>query len=87
MYKKINKIIKSITSQIKNEEYKNFLFLEKRWKSKIEKKITRVAKITDYTDKVLTIQTQSPAWKNELNFMRSEIKKNFQQQKLKLKKL
>ena len=85
MYKKIKTIIETIINPKEKKEYKNFLFLEKRWEEKIEEKIKLAAKIIDYKNKTITIQTKNPSWKNELNFMRSQIKKNFQHQKWLLK--
>ena len=52
---------------------------------KINQTTVKNATVVDYTNKTLTIQTKNPSWKNELNFMKTEIKKNFQHQKHQLK--
>jgi hypothetical protein len=77
MYKKIKKIIKTIITKEQKKEYGDFLALQKKWKEKTDKKTQKAAKITDYSNKTLTIQTKNPSWKNEINFMKTEIKKNF----------
>ena len=77
MYKTIKKIIKTIITQEQKKEYGEFLVLQKKWKEKIDKKTQKAAKITDFSNNELTIQTKNPSWKNEINFMKTEIKKNF----------
>jgi len=80
MYKTIKKIIKTIITQEQKKEYGAFLVLQKKWKETIDKKTQKAAKITDYSNNTITIQTKNPSWKNEINFMKTEIKKNFQTQ-------
>jgi len=80
MYKNIKTIVGGLINQQQKKEYEQFIILKKRWEEKIDKKTKASAKIIDYKDNTITIQTKNSAWKNELNFMRTQIKKNFQQQ-------
>jgi len=87
MFKNIDKIISQLFTQKQKKEYDSFLFLKQRWKKTISKTIQKNAKIIDYSNKEITIKAISPAWKNELIFLKKEIKKNFQTQKIQLIKL
>mgnify|MGYP001179960253 FL=1 len=87
MFKNIDKIISQLFTQKQKKEYDSFVFLKQRWKKTISKTIQKNAKIIDYSNKKITIKAISPAWKNELIFLKKEIKKNFQTQKIQLMKL
>ncbi len=77
MYKTIKAITKTIITKEQNKEYIKFLTIQRLWEEKIDKKTQKAAKIIDYSNKTITIQTKNPSWKNEINFMKTEIKKNF----------
>ena len=81
--KKINNILEVFLSKEKNKDFVLFEKMQKKWKTKIPQKIRNNAKIIDYTDGVLVLKAKSPSWKNELLFFVEEIKKNFQQKKIK----
>ena len=85
MYKEVKTIIKKILKNNNQQDYESFLKLKTMWNKKINQTTTKNATVVDYTNKTLTIQTKNPSWKNELNFMKTEIKKNFQHQKHQLK--
>tara|TARA_Y100000996_G_C22427819_1_gene604294 strand:+ start:74 stop:337 length:264 start_codon:yes stop_codon:yes gene_type:complete len=87
MFKNIDKIISQLFIQKQKKEYESFLFFKKKWEKTISKTIQKNAKIIDYSNKKLIIKTETPAWKNELFFLKKEIKKNFQIQKIQLTKL
>jgi hypothetical protein len=87
MFKNINAIIEKILTPKQKKEYLLFLEIKKKWKEKIPKKIQKNTKIVDYTNKTITIKAKSPTWKNELVFLKEEIKKNFQRTTQKLIKL
>ena len=72
-----------ITKEQKRE-YKSFLLIEKKWNKNIDEKIKKAAKIIDYKEKTITIKTKNPSWKNELNFMKTQLKKNYHPQKTQL---
>ena len=85
MYKEIKTIIKKILKNNNQQEYEKFLTLKTMWNRKINQTTAKNATIVDYTNKTLTIQTKNPSWKNELSFMKTEIKKNFLHQQHQLK--
>ena len=87
MFKKINKTIEGVLRKQNIKEYKAFLLLVNRWDKKIKEKINNNAEITDYAEETITIQTKNPTWKNELSFLKEELKKNYQQKKLQLNTL
>ena len=78
MFKNINTIIEKILTPTQKKEYLVFLEIKKKWKEKISPKIQKNTKIIDYTNKTITIKAKTPTWKNELVFLKEEIKKNFQ---------
>ena len=81
--KKINNILGVFLNKYKNKDFVFFETMQKKWKTKIPQKIRNKAKIIDYTDGILVLKAKSPSWKNELLFFVEEIKKNFQQKKIK----
>ena len=78
--KKINTILKTIITETQRKEYEVFLKIEEKWEKEIEKNIKKAAKIIDYKDNTVIIKTKNPSWKNEINFMKSQLKKNYRQQ-------
>ena len=87
MFKKIQKTLQKFTDQEKNTDYLEYKKIEKKWKSKIDKKIQKNAKIIDFTEGELFIKVKKTTWKNELIFIKEELKKNFQTKTIQLKKL
>ena len=81
MFKKIKKTTIKIQQEINTPEYKNYLKLKKQWEEKIDQKIKKNAKLIDYKNKKITIKTKNPTWKNEIVFLKEEIKKNSRPQK------
>ena len=81
--KKINNILGVFLNKEKNKDFILFEAMQKKWKAKIPQKIKNNAKIIDYTDGTLVLKAKNPSWKNELVFFVEEIKKNFQQKKIK----
>ena len=80
--KKINTILKTIITETQRKEYEVFLKIEEKWEKEIEKNIKKAAKIIDYKDNTVIIKTKNPSWKNEINFMKSQLKKNYRQQNI-----
>ena len=78
--KKINKILKTIITENQKKEYEIFLKLEEKWNTEIGEDVKKAATIIDYKEKTITIKTKNPSWKNEINFMKSQIKKNYHPQ-------
>ena len=87
MFKNIEKIIEKLFSKDQKKDFISFLEIKKIWKKTISKEIQKNAKITDYSNKKITIKSKTPAWKNELIFLKKDIKKNSQPQTGKLKTL
>ena len=87
MFKKIQKTLQKFADQEKNTDYLEYKKIEKKWKSEIDKKIQKNAKIIDFTEGELFIKVKKTTWKNELIFIKEELKKNFQTKIIQLKKL
>jgi hypothetical protein len=87
MFKKIQKTLQKFVDQEKNTDYLEYKKIEKKWKSEIDKKIQKNAKIIDFTEGELFIKVKKTTWKNELIFIKEELKKNFQTKTIQLKKL
>jgi len=87
MFKKIQKTLQKFVDQEKNTDYLEYKKIEKKWKSEIDKKIQKNAKIIDFTEGELFIKVKKTTWKNELVFIKEELKKNFQAKTTQLKKL
>jgi hypothetical protein len=87
MFKKIQKTLQKFADQEKNTDYLEYKKIEKKWKSEIDKKIQKNAKIIDFTEGELFIKVKKTTWKNELIFIKEELKKNFQTKTIQLKKL
>ena len=87
MFKNIEKIIEKLFSKDQKKDFISFLEIKKTWKETISKEIQKNAKIIDYSNKKVTIKSKTPAWKNELIFLKKDIKKNSQPQTGKLKTL
>ena len=79
MFKNINKIIDKILTPDQKQEYLVFLEIKKNWKKIKNKNLQKNAKIKDYTNQTITIKAKNPAWKNELVFLKEDLKKNSQQ--------
>ena len=79
MFKNINKVIDKILTPDQKKEYLVFLEIKKIWGETKNKNLKKNAKIIDYTDQTITIKAKNPAWKNELVFLKEDLKKNFQQ--------
>ena len=82
MFVKAKKVIQKIFNN-KSNEYNKFIIINKAWKKEFNKSITQNAQIEDFTNSVLTIKTKNPTWKTEITLLKNEVKKNFQQIKLK----
>ena len=87
MFKNIEKTIEKLFSKDQKKDFVSFLEIKKIWKKTISKEIQKNAKIIDYSNKKITIKSKTPAWKNELIFLKKDIKKNSQPQTGKLKPL
>jgi len=87
MFKNIEKTIENLFSKDQKKDFVSFLEIKKIWKKTISKEIQKNAEITDYSNKKITIKSKTPAWKNELIFLKKDIKKNSQPQTGKLKTL
>ena len=79
MFENINKLIDKILTPDQKKEYLVFLEIKENWGKIRNKNLQENAKIIDYTEKTITIKAKNPAWKNELVFLKEDLKKNFQQ--------
>ena len=78
MFKKIQTTLEGIVDKKKDPDYIEYQRLKKTWVEKIDKKTQKNTKIIDFTEGILTIKTKNTTWKNEMLFMKEEVKKNSQ---------
>ena len=81
MFEKIQKTLEEFVNKEKNTDYSEYKKIEKKWKKEIDKKIQKNAKIIDFTKGELFIKVDKSTWKNELIFIKKELKKNSQVKK------
>tara|TARA_Y100000768_G_C23936927_1_gene663037 strand:- start:13 stop:264 length:252 start_codon:yes stop_codon:yes gene_type:complete len=77
MFKNINKILDLIIKEKDKTEYLGFEEIKKKWNKSISNKIKENSQIIDYKDKTITIKAKTPAWRNEINFLKQDIKKKY----------
>ena len=77
MFKNINKILDLIIKEKDKTEYLGFEEIKKKWNESISNKIKENSQIIDYKDKTITIKAKTPAWRNEINFLKQDIKKKY----------
>ena len=77
MFKNIDKILGSIIKDKDKQEYLGFEEIKKKWNKNISKKIKENSQIIDYKEKKIIIKAKTPAWRNEINFLKKEIKKKY----------
>ena len=75
MFKKLKTVIDKILTKQQKKEFLQFIEIKKRWKNKIDPNIQKQAKIIDFKNREVTIKTKNSAWRNELSFLKEEIKK------------
>ena len=77
MFKNIDKILDLIIKEKDKKEYLGFEEIRKRWNKNVSKKIKDNSQIIDYKDKKIIIKAKTPAWRNEINFLKEDIKKKY----------
>ncbi len=77
MFKNIDKILDLIIKEKDKKEYLGFEEIKKKWNKNVSKKIKDNSQIVDYKDKKIIIKAKTPAWRNEINFLKKEIKKKY----------
>ena len=77
MFKNIDKILDLIIKEKDKKEYLGFEEINKKWNKNISKKIKDNSQIVDYKDKKIIIKAKTPAWRNEINFLKKDIKKKY----------
>ena len=77
MFKNIDKILDLIIKEKDKKEYLGFEEIKKKWNKNVSKKIKDNSQIIDYKDKKIIIKAKTPAWKNEINFLKKDIKKKY----------
>ena len=82
MFKNIDKILSSIIKDKDKQEYLGFEEIKKKWNKSIAKKIKENSQIIDYKEKKIIIKAKTPAWRNEINFLKKEIKKKYKTRSL-----
>ena len=86
MFKKVEALLNKIKENKENPDYIEYEKIKKRWASKVDKKLQKNAKIIDFTDGKITLKISKTTWKNEVLFMKEELKKNFQVKKTQYKR-
>ena len=77
MFKNIDKILDLIIKEKDKKEFLGFEEIKKKWNKNVSKKIKDNSQIIDYKDKKIIIKAKTPAWRNEINFLKKEIKKKY----------
>ena len=77
MFKNIDKILDLIIKEKDKKEYLGFEEIKKKWNKNVSKKIKDNSQIIDYKEKKITIKTKTPAWRNEITFLKKDIKKKY----------
>ena len=77
MFKNIDKILDLIIKEKDKKEYLGFEEIKKKWNKNISKKIKNNSQIIDYKEKKIIIKAKTPAWRNEINFLKKDIKKKY----------
>ena len=77
MFKNIDKILDLIIQEKDKKEYLGFEEIKKKWNKNVSKKIKDNSQIIDYKEKKITIKTKTPAWRNEITFLKKDIKKKY----------
>ena len=77
MFKNIDKILDLIIKEKDKKEYLGFEEIKKKWNKNVSKKIKDNSQIIDYKDKKIIIKAKTPAWRNEITYLKKEIKKKY----------
>ena len=77
MFKNIDKILDLIIKEKDKKEYLGFEEIKKKWNKNVSKKIKDNSQIIDYKDKKIIIKAKTPAWRNEITFLKKDIKKKY----------
>lgn len=77
MFKNIDKILDLIIKEKDKKEYLGFEEIKKKWNKNVSKKIKNNSQIIDYKDKKIIIKAKTPAWRNEITFLKKDIKKKY----------
>lgn len=77
MFKNIDKILDLIIKEKDKKEYLGFEEIKKKWNKNVSKKIKDNSQIVDYKDKKIIIKAKTPAWRNEITFLKKDIKKKY----------
>ena len=77
MFKNIDKILDLIIKEKDKKEYLGFEEIKKKWNKNIAKKIKENSQIIDYKEKKIIIKAKTPAWRNEITFLKKDIKKKY----------
>ena len=77
MFKNIDKILDLIIQEKDKKEYLGFEEIKKKWNKCVSKKIKKNSQIIDYKDKKIIIKAKTPAWRNEISFLKKDIKKKY----------
>ena len=77
MFKNIDKILDLIIKEKDKKEYLGFEEIKKKWNKNVSKTIKDNSQIVDYKDKKIIIKAKTPAWRNEINFLKKDIKKKY----------
>tara|TARA_Y100001970_G_C14040808_1_gene753620 strand:+ start:778 stop:1008 length:231 start_codon:yes stop_codon:yes gene_type:complete len=76
MFIKLNQIIKKHINNKQEKEFEQFKKIENSWKKTQTKQMLKNTTIKDFKQGVLIIQTKNTSWRNELSFMKDQVKKN-----------
>ena len=73
MFRSLNHIIESISTNHKLKKYFIYDQIQLIWSKHIDKTIKSNAQPVNLNNNVLTVQTSSPVWKTELGLQKDEL--------------
>ena len=76
MFIKLNQIIKKHIENKQEKEFEQFKKIQTSWNKTQTKQVLKNTTIKDFEQGVLTIQTKNTSWRNELSFIKDQVKKN-----------
>ena len=76
MFRSLNNIIESISTNHKLKKYFIYDQIKIIWKKNIDSQIQNNTEIINLNNDILIIQTTTPTWKTELGFQKTELLKN-----------
>ena len=73
MFRSLTNIMQKISSNHRLKKYFIYDKIKEIWENNIDKQIQKNARIINFTNNIIIIQTATPTWKTELGFQKTEL--------------